>query len=652
MHVNLDQSIVDLEREASNFAMLEDNATEWDARAENYLNGRVLRIIVEKNGTEKIYSEKKTWWRTFVMKMKKWWSETRWSSPKNYEYSLDRIFAKDPKSPGCPVLAAASAKVHNFYFDKFMKKKKAHEMQTTGANEPERPAVPPAGGPRGASGRGTAGGGGSDWYMKLTGEAGPEPSSGGGAGGGAGGVGSAPATRVGVHVGPSGGVGAGAVGGSPVRGGVGADVGGRVGPSPVGTERLPSGPAVGFPTGDVPPRGPVGAGAGGGAGGHVGKSHRKLDLNGAKEERIRTTGIVEFSPIRARADRMQILGEPEIAGSKISHAKDAAKGRNDIRAFYHALQQSDALMFNADGTLTPDGKRLMKYQVIRPDCTVDVPPDMSLPQFAPLEITAEDTLAAATRLVREDGLRPEIMNMANRFTPGGGPEWGAPAQEEGNCRGSTLFRTLENAQGVYIGRTERGCKEPYFPRGGALHNEIGIFTETGVVSVGCGSVAALNLRWKEPNITDFNQLHVGSSIMDANKHPAEYKAYVDYNKNSIRSFLLGAIQNHRDSVVLSAIGCGAFHNDRKIMAQIMKEVLEEPKFQHRFKKITIAIKADTTEDENLKMFQGVFLHGTDAHGNRIGPPYSNLLRPDHKLLPSSHAPPPPPPHHHRRHRRT
>ena len=60
----------------------------------------------------------------------------------------------------------------------------------------------------------------------------------------------------------------------------------------------------------------------------------------------------------------------------------------------------------------------------------------------------------------------------------------------------------------------------------------------------------------------------------------------------IRTIFRIGLQNDHDAVVLGAFGCGIFHNPPQSIASCFDQVLNEPEFQNKFKKVVFAILED------------------------------------------------------------
>lgn len=79
-------------------------------------------------------------------------------------------------------------------------------------------------------------------------------------------------------------------------------------------------------------------------------------------------------------------------------------------------------------------------------------------------------------------------------------------------------------------------------------------------------------------------------------------------KRKIRCMLATGLYHDHDSLVLSALGCGAFRNPPRHMAELFKEVLEEDKFANKYKHISFAIINDhnARREGNYQPFKEVF----------------------------------------------
>ncbi len=239
----------------------------------------------------------------------------------------------------------------------------------------------------------------------------------------------------------------------------------------------------------------------------------------------------------------------------------------------------------------------------------------SAPIQLPVEYIKADTQLSvlnvdciiATRDLVEQGFNPAVLNMASLYHPGGGVLQGSGAQEEELCRRSTLAISLYQFSlpgGRYgdladmVGVKRRAERYPMDNTYGGIYSpDITFFRgtqEEGYVlleetfQAAVISVASLN----------YNPKH-GHNTLDNGNIPESDKPVL---KEKIRTILrIGALKGH-DSLVLGALGCGAFCTPPAQMARLFHEVLDEPEFDGRFRKIIFAI-IDSPSSNNFKPFK-------------------------------------------------
>ena len=201
-----------------------------------------------------------------------------------------------------------------------------------------------------------------------------------------------------------------------------------------------------------------------------------------------------------------------------------------------------------------------------------------------VEVQNIDCLYAGVQL-KEQGYNPAVLNMASRRNPGGGVATGAGAQEETLFRRTNLFRSLYQFAPY---AEQYGMKHSYhqYPLD---RNYGGVYTPDAIyfreseqngyalldepVSLSFITVAGMN----RPDLT------ADGMIADHHVGPI---------KNKIRTiFRMGLVHGH-DSLVLGALGCGAFRNPPRHVARLFHEVMEEPEFRNRYRRIVFAILDD------------------------------------------------------------
>ena len=216
----------------------------------------------------------------------------------------------------------------------------------------------------------------------------------------------------------------------------------------------------------------------------------------------------------------------------------------------------------------------------------------------------------ATRQLVDQGLNPAVLNMASLYHPGGGVLQGSSAQEEDLCRRSNLAISLyqfslpggrygDLADMVHVKRrAERYPMDNTY--GGIYSPDITFFRaakDEGYALLdepfraAVISVASLN----------YNPRH-GHNQLENGNIPESDKPIL---KEKIRTILrIGALKKH-DSLVLGALGCGAFCTPPAQMARLFHQVLSEKEFVGRFIKIVFAI-IDSASSNNFRPFQKEF----------------------------------------------
>ena len=228
------------------------------------------------------------------------------------------------------------------------------------------------------------------------------------------------------------------------------------------------------------------------------------------------------------------------------------------------------------------------------------------PQWYHFDVLNQDCILATRDLV-EQGYNPALLNMASLYHPGGGVLQGSSAQEEDLCRRSTLAISLYQFSlpgGRYgdladmVGVKRRAERYPMDNTYGGIYSP-GITFFRGTRDEGYAlldnpfraaviSVASLNYNPKHGH----NSLDENGNIPEADKPVL---------KEKIRTILrIGILKGH-DSLVLGALGCGAFCTPPAQMARLFHQVLDEEEFRGRFSKIVFAI-IDSPSSNNFKPF--------------------------------------------------
>lgn len=207
------------------------------------------------------------------------------------------------------------------------------------------------------------------------------------------------------------------------------------------------------------------------------------------------------------------------------------------------------------------------------------------PMTTEIRVEDKDCVLAAKELI-DTGYHPAMLNLADLYTPGGLVEYGSGAQEENLCRRSNLILSLYQFSHARIhqypdlGLVPHEDQYPMDERyGGVYSGRVTFFRgpesegsrlEETPYNIPVISVAALS----GPRIG-----------RDGMMYPEETEITLDKMRTIFR---IGMAHSH-DSLVLSAMGCGAFANPPAHIARLFHQVIEEDEFKNKFKLIDFAI---------------------------------------------------------------
>lgn len=222
-----------------------------------------------------------------------------------------------------------------------------------------------------------------------------------------------------------------------------------------------------------------------------------------------------------------------------------------------------------------------------------------------VEVVEQDCVAAGKALL-DVGLRPAVLNLANRQHPGGGVIGGARAQEEGLFRRSTLALSLypfDRWHANFAGLPLRKQAYPLDRNEGSIHSRGVVFFR--------GREAEDAPFLEEPFTLDV--VTVPAINRPTLVAPEEIcPDHAEATKRKIRAILRACFHGGNDAIVLGAFGCGAFRNPPAHIARLFREVFEESEFRGVFRRLIFAILDDHNArhshnpDGNLLPFQRVF----------------------------------------------
>jgi len=222
-------------------------------------------------------------------------------------------------------------------------------------------------------------------------------------------------------------------------------------------------------------------------------------------------------------------------------------------------------------------------------------PNTAPPANKPLkiEVTAESTAEACTRLVRNYGVLDVVaLNFASAKNPGGGWLGGARAQEEDLAISSALVTCLWKTPEYYLANNMSGSllytdhlihtpDVPFF-----RDEQKGLMATPVLVSI---------ITSPAPNAGEYLREHPND--LDGVRKALHRRA----------GHVLAAARAHgHRTLVLGAWGCGVFRNLPEDVATSFQKWLADPKFVGAFSRVVFAILDRSETKATLAAFQKVF----------------------------------------------
>ena len=285
--------------------------------------------------------------------------------------------------------------------------------------------------------------------------------------------------------------------------------------------------------------------------------------------------VLEILPVLDSAE----MADARRRGLDLPRSEAAALGRSAVEAIRQGAYLGPAGE-RVDWSREVEHARISKRSI---------PPDEQLaPSASPavqrtrVQVTNETTLQAAHRLTLWLQ-RPVALNFANGVQPGGGFLVGARAQEEGLCRSSALFATLEGDPMYAYHRTRPRPDSSDW----VIHSpDVPVFRQGG---------AALPRPWLLSFLT------CAAPVAQVIGQPEAG----DLLERRIHRVLEVASALGYTELVLGAWGCGAFGNDPTRTARDFRRALETT-FRGRFSGVVFAIADWSAERRFLGPFRDVF----------------------------------------------
>ncbi|WP_253776187.1 TIGR02452 family protein [Goodfellowiella coeruleoviolacea] len=191
-----------------------------------------------------------------------------------------------------------------------------------------------------------------------------------------------------------------------------------------------------------------------------------------------------------------------------------------------------------------------------------------------IEVTAESTLQAGRRLIRDDTDPVACLNFASAKKPGGGYRTGAHAQEESLARCSGLVACLESVPEYY--EFHRAQRDPLYSHRIIYSPSVPVFRDES------GELLAEPYR-----LAFLTSPAPNASAIRLPEQRAELPRVL--SERAAKVLAVAHAHGHR-RLVLGAWGCGVFGNDPRQVARIFADLLlPGGQFAGRFAHVVFAV---------------------------------------------------------------
>lgn len=207
-----------------------------------------------------------------------------------------------------------------------------------------------------------------------------------------------------------------------------------------------------------------------------------------------------------------------------------------------------------------------------------------------IEVTDESTLAAARRLVVQEGLQNTLcLNFASAKNPGGGFLGGSQAQEESLARSSALYPCIAQMDEMYTyNRNLKTCLYSdymvYSPRVPVFRNDDCALLES-------------------PYLVSILTAPAVNAGVVREREPQQVKMIEPVMLERIRYILSVAAKHGEKAIILGAYGCGVFKNNPTDVARMFKHVLIIEGYRTLFDRIVFAVLDRSDEKRIVNLFK-------------------------------------------------
>lgn len=262
--------------------------------------------------------------------------------------------------------------------------------------------------------------------------------------------------------------------------------------------------------------------------------------------------------------------------------------------FKYTLEDGTEITFSDHESVSRDARKTLLH-------TDESPPERQGDKFeTKIVVVNVDCLKEAIRL-KSEGFSPAVLNMASSRRPGGGYLSGAGAQEENLFRRTNYVQHLADPDKEFDPKRKWKYRLP----------EFSCVYSTNVFIIRASEAEGYAFL-QDPIPMSFIALSAYCSPPLTKDKQRLIPQFAEKTKQKIRCMLATGLYYGHNSLVLSALGCGAFRNPPRHVAQLFKEVLSEEEFVNRYRHISFAIIDDHNArgEGNYQPFSEVFAQPT------------------------------------------
>ena len=227
------------------------------------------------------------------------------------------------------------------------------------------------------------------------------------------------------------------------------------------------------------------------------------------------------------------------------------------------------------------------------EASLSKPSETPAPQTPTIKVIQSDTYDAVERIIRSPNFRGRtaVLNMASAHNIGGGFLNGSIAQEESLCMRSTLYAALDES----------------FYR---LPEDAAIYSPDILVFRSSDNADMPKADWFYTDVISCAALKNPETILERKSggERVVYEWQEDYERmlTKVRLILQIATDKGITHLVLGALGCGAYHNPTREVAEIFRKVILGSRKRASVVGIKEIVFAIFDDGENLRVFKEVF----------------------------------------------